>query len=246
MVLAAVAICAVGAVRSGIFKQSIWNPVGQQRFLLYSALFAAVAVLIFIVRRAALLPCIAAAMLIDAAVLTGVQAVLALLFFALACYGIGLALLRVLHLDAPERGRPLSLDMLALVAGAGIWGFVMSLMAFTTWNSAAVHGLMLGIPAIAAGREIWIRVRAALRTPRSGGQTAADYWAMALLLYVLGAQFLMSLKPEVSADGIAVHLVVPDAHGGPPLLAFRRLADQLGRNADDGRVVLHHALSAGR
>ena len=55
--------------------QSIWNPVGEERFLLYSALFAVVAFLIFFLRRAALLPCIAAAMLFDAAVLTGVQPV---------------------------------------------------------------------------------------------------------------------------------------------------------------------------
>ena len=33
VVLAAVAICVVGAVRSGIFNQSIWNPIGEQRFL---------------------------------------------------------------------------------------------------------------------------------------------------------------------------------------------------------------------
>ncbi len=209
VVLTAVAICAVGAVRSGIFNQSIWNPVGEERFLLYSALFAAAAGLIFLFRRAALLPCIAAAMFVDAAALAGVQAVSALLYFTLACYGIGLGLLRVLHLEAPGRGRTLSLDMFALVAGAGIWGFVMSLAAFTSWNSAVVHGLVLGVPAIAAGREVFMRVRVALRAPRGGGQTAADYWAMALLLYVLGAQFLMSLKPEVSADGIAVHLVVP-------------------------------------
>ena len=32
---------------------------------------------------------------------------------------------------------------------------------------------------------------------------------MALLLYVLGAHFLMSLMPEVSADGVAIHLTVP-------------------------------------
>ena len=63
VVLAAVAICLVGAVRSRIFSQSIWNPVGEQRFLLYSALFAAVALLIFFLRREALLPCIAAAIL---------------------------------------------------------------------------------------------------------------------------------------------------------------------------------------
>ena len=39
--------------------------------------------------------------------------------------------------------------------------------------------------------------------------SAADYWAMAALLFVLGAHFLMCLMPEVSADGIAIHLTVP-------------------------------------
>jgi hypothetical protein len=209
VVLAAVVICAGGAVRSGIFNQSIWDPIGQERFLLYTTLFAAAAVLIFVARRAALLPCFAGGVLLYAAALTGVQSVLALLFFTLACYGIGLFVLRVLGLDARERDRPLWLDILAVVAGAGIWGFVVSLLAFTKWNWAAVHGLMLAIPAIAASRSIWIRGRLALGSLRSAGQTVADYWAMALLLYVLGAQFLMSLKPEVSADGIAVHLVVP-------------------------------------
>ena len=209
VVLAAIVICGVGAVRSGIFNQSVWNPIGKQRFLLYTALFAANTVLIFVVRRTTLLPCFAGGMLLYTAVLTGVRPVLALFFFALACYGIGLAVLRVLRVDARERHRPLSLDVLALVAGAGIWGFVASLLAFTKWNWAAVHGLALAIPASAAGRSIWIRGRVALRAPRTGGQNVADYWAMAVLLYVLGAQFLMALKPEVSADGIAVHLVVP-------------------------------------
>lgn len=209
VVLAALVICIVGAVRSGIFKQSIWDPIGQHRFLFYTAFFAADAVVIFIVRRAAQLPSFAAGVLLYTAALTGVRPVLALLFFALGCYGIGLAVLRVLRFDARERHRPLGLGALALVSGAGIWGLVVSLMAFTNWNWAAVHGLLLAIPAIAAGRSILIRVRVALRSPRSGCQTAADYWAMALLLYLLGAQFLMSLKPEVSADGIAVHLVVP-------------------------------------
>ena len=209
MVLAALVICVVGAVRSGIFKQSIWDPIGQQRFLFYTVFFAADTVLIFIVRRAAQLPSFATALLLYAAALTGVRPVLALLFFALACYWIGLAVLRVLRSDARERQRPLELDALALLAGAGIWGFVVSLLAFTRWNWAAVHGLLPATPAIAAGRSILIRARVALRSPRFSCQTTADYWAMALLLYVLGAQFLMSLKPEVSADGIAMHLVVP-------------------------------------
>jgi hypothetical protein len=209
VVILAVAICAVGAIRSGIFNQSIWNPVGEQRFLLYSALFAAAVSFIFFVRRAALLPCIAAAMLLDAAALTGVQAVLSLAFFVLACYGIGLGVLRALRLDVPGRVRSLSLEILAVLAGAGIWGFVVSLLAFTTWNTAAIHGLVLGIPTIIGGRAIWIRTCEAFRSPHTGNRSVADFWAMALLLYVLGAQFLMSLKPEVSADGIAVHLVVP-------------------------------------
>ena len=120
--------------------------------------------------------------LLYTALVTGVQTVLALLFFALACYGIGLALLRMLRLDALEHHRRLSLDVLALVAGAGIWGFVGSLLAFTEWNWAAVHGLILAIPAMAGGRSIWIRGRGALRSTRFGDQTLADYWAMTLLL----------------------------------------------------------------
>ena len=209
MVLAALVICFVGAVRSGIFKQSIWDPIGQQRFLLYSAFFAAAALLMFIVRRAALLSAFAGGVFLYAAALAGVRPVVALLFFTLACYGIGLAVLRVLRFDARNRHNPLELDALALLAGTGIWGLVVSLLAFTPWNWAPVHGLLLAIPAVAAGRSILIRVRLALRSPRFGSQTRAGYWAMALLLYVLGAQFLMSLKPEVSADGIAMHLVVP-------------------------------------
>jgi hypothetical protein len=209
VVLAAIVVCIVGAVRSGIFHQSIWDPIGQQRFLLYTACFAAAAVLIFVVRRAALLPCFAGGVLLYAAALTGVPPVLALIFFALACYGIGLAVLHALRVAGRERLRPFWLDVLALVAGAAIWGFVVSFLAFTRWNWAWVHGLLLAVPAIAAGRSIWIRGRAALRDRRLDGSTAADYWAMALLLYVLGAHFLMSLKPEVSADGIAIHLTVP-------------------------------------
>jgi dolichyl-phosphate-mannose-protein mannosyltransferase len=210
MVLAAITVCSVGAVRSGIFTQSIWDPAGQQRFLLYAAFFAAAASLVFMIRRAALLPCFAAGAMLYVSAVAGVRPVLALLLFALACCGIGLALLRMLRLAAPERRRPLSLDVVAAVAGAGIWGFAVSFLAFTPWNWPSVHTVLLAVPAMAACRSILIRGREALRTARAGGgPTAADYWAMALLLFVLGAQFLMCLKPEVSADGIGVHLVVP-------------------------------------
>jgi hypothetical protein len=208
MVLAAVITCTAGAVRSGIFHQSIWDPIGQQRFLLYS-IVSAVAALSFTIRPAALLPTFGAGAFLYAAVFTGLRTPLAVLFFLLACYGIGLGLLHALRLADPERHRPLSLDILALVAGAGIWGFLVSFLAFTKWNWAWVHGLLLAGPAIVAGRSIWLRGRVALRTPQYTRRTAADYWAMALLLFVLGAQFLMCLKPEVSADGIGVHLVVP-------------------------------------
>ena len=208
-VLVAAVTCATGAVTSGIFSQTIWDASGQQRFLFYSGLIAAVAVLIFTVRRAALLPCFAGGVALYAAVLTGPAPVLALTYFALGCYGIGLLTFRVLRLAGREGLRPLWLDTVALVTGAGTWGFAVSLLAFTRWNWPVVHGLLLAVPAVIAGRSIWNRSRAALRTRVTGGLKAGEYWAMTLLLYVLGAHFLMSLKPEVSADGVAIHLTVP-------------------------------------
>jgi hypothetical protein len=209
LVIAAIVICVAGAVRSGIFRQAIWDPVGQQRFFLYAALFAAASALMFVIRRAILLPYFAGGVLLYTAALAGVQPALALIFFALACYGIGLGVLHLLRLAGRERLRPLWLDVVAGVAGAGIWAFVVSLLAFTAWNWASVHALLLAIPALVAGRSIWLRSRVALRLPRVSRSSAADYWAMAVLLFVLGAHFLMSLMPEVSADGIAIHLTVP-------------------------------------
>lgn len=198
-------ICVVGTLRSGIFSQSVWEPAGLHRLFAYTAFFTVGAVIISVLRPTVLLPCFAAGALLYAAALTGPRAVLALLFFALACYGIGLGVLHALGLAGRQTLRPLWLDLLALVAGAGIWGFVVSFLAFTTWNYASVHGLLLAGPAIAAGRSIWNRGRSSVRKDHDG----ADYWATAVLLYVMGAHFLMSLKPEVSADGIAIHLAVP-------------------------------------
>ena len=154
LVIAAIVLCVAGAFRSGIFRQAIWDPIGQQRFFLYTGLFATASVLIFVVRRAILLPCYTGGVLLYTAALAGVQPAFALIFFALACYGIGLGLLHLLHLAGRERLRPLWLDIIAAVAGMGIWAFVVSLLAFTTWNWATVHGLLLAIPAIAAGRSI--------------------------------------------------------------------------------------------
>ncbi len=209
VLLAAIVICVAGAIRTGIFHQSIWDPIGQKRFLLYSALFAAAAILIFAVRRQALLPCFAGGVMLYAGALVGPQPVLALVFFSLACYGIGLAALRVLRLQADERHQQLSIDALALLTGAAIWSFAVSLLAFTKWNWPQSHALLLAIPAVVAGRSIWVRFRASFRAPRIGTGSIPGYWAMVVLLYVLGAQFLMCLKPEVSADGLAIHLVVP-------------------------------------
>ena len=207
--LAAVASCAIGAVTSGIFNQRIWDATGQQRFLLYTGLFALAAALIFAVRRSLLLPCFACGVALYAAVLTGAAPVLSVVYFALGCYGIGLLAFRKLRLAGRDELRPLWLDTVALVTGAGIWGFAVSFLAFARWNWPVVHGLLLAIPAMIAGRSIWNRSRAARRTRVAAGLNVSEYWAMALLLYVLGAHFLMSLKPEVSADGVAIHLTVP-------------------------------------
>jgi hypothetical protein len=205
VLLIAIVICAVGAIRSGIFRQSVWNPAGEQRFFLYTTLFAADVLFLFLVRRAALVACMAASILLYTVALTGIGPVVALLYFAAGCYSIGCLLP---GLGFHGQRSPFERDALAFAAGAGLWGMAVSLLAFTHWNYAAVHALLLAIPMVAARHTLRERLRA-LRPSSFAVRDAGSYWAMAVLLYVLGAQFLMSLKPEVSADGIAMHLVVP-------------------------------------
>ncbi len=207
--LVSLSVCVLGAAHARIFAQPVWDSTGLDRFLTWSGLFAAAASVLFLVRRTLLLPCLFGGAVLYAAVLTGPRPVCALAFFLLAAYGLGRWLLAALGLIPGAGNSSGLLHTLALVAGCAIWGWLAGLLAFSRWNVTPVFVILLAGPAAVACRELYRRWKALVPLSADLTRHLADYGALALLLYTLGTQFLMSLKPEVSADGIAVHLAVP-------------------------------------
>jgi len=208
--IAAALVCTVGAARAHVFQQPVWYPSGQQRFFAYSAAFAAFALLFFIRSlRGWLLPLVSLIAAAYAIWFAGWAPVLALWFVVAAVYGIGLWIVRRLPLERSNDESSAAAFCLALVAGTAVWAFVAGLLAFSSWNSAGIYASLLAVPAIYGARSQFRSLRQMLESIRSMTASAAGYWVLVLLCNVLGAQFLMCLKPEVSADGIAMHLALP-------------------------------------
>src|SRR5581483_354681 len=99
---------------------------------------------------------------------------------------------------------------LATVLGTSIYIFLMTFLARQPVNYPAVWLVLLALPiavdwrgvrARLAGLADWLR-RAELRT-------WGERLAAALLLFILGMHWLINMKPEISADGLAMHLAVP-------------------------------------
>jgi len=69
--LISVFICALGAIRTRIFDQPIWDPAGRRRFIVYTIAFLIAAGLLFFSRRTLVVPCFIAAVALYAAAQTG-------------------------------------------------------------------------------------------------------------------------------------------------------------------------------
>lgn len=110
----------------------------------------------------------------------------AVLFFAGSCYGLG----RLLRIED---------DLLAVVAGAAVWATVLWGALHFQVNFPWVYGVAFAVP--------YVFVRPPWRIPRIADRKQAI--GAAVLAIVLGAQLLAALKPEVSSDGLGMHLVLP-------------------------------------
>ena len=189
-VLAAAALCAMyGFVDQRLFAQAIWLPEGLARFAVYTAIYWAVAVVFLPARPAWFVPCVAAFVFVYSTWWCSLHfhplAPLAVLYFLGSCWLLG----RFLARDA----------ILALIAGLAIWIFAISIAVHFAVNYPAVYAIAFAIPYLAALR--W-RVKITWTWPRPS-------FSLALLMYLLLAYWLIALKPEVSSDGLAMHLAIP-------------------------------------
>jgi len=200
--LALAAVCAVyGFLHEHLFAQWVWTPEGLTRLLGYSVVYWAVAIPIF--RRAWFVPAVVAFIFVYStwwcALYFHWWAPLAVLYFLGSCWMLGGFLTRGIN---------------ALISGLAIWVFLISIAAHFPVNRPAVYAIAFALPyawRFKLGRQDRLLTRAARNgEPALGAATMpAPAWQLALLIYVVLVHWLLALKPEVSSDGLAMHLAIP-------------------------------------
>ena len=208
-ILALAFLALVGAELYGfwttpLFAQDIWLPVGLKRYTRFIGEFLALAVPLLIMVPWTFPMVIAAILLILTAVSVGPVAVLAAGFFLLSASLLGSRLL------GPVKSPTLATDLFALLLGSGIYVFLMTCLARLPVNYPLVWGVLLAIPIALEIRSVrplarrWVSRLAALEL-RSPGER----FAFGLLAFLLIAQWFGAMLPEISADGLAMHLAIP-------------------------------------
>ena len=169
-------ICGLyGFYQERLFAQQMWAEEGVRRFLVYAAVYWAVAALLIWRNRVEwLIPAAA----LYTAWWAGPVAPLAVLFFLGSCCALGSR---------------------KILVGTAIWMFLLWGALHFQVNFPWAYAVAFAIP--------YLRTRPRFALPACSDRKEAA--ALAVLLFVLGAQLLSALKPEISSDGLSMHLALP-------------------------------------
>lgn len=173
-----------GLAHEHLFSQPVWLEEGIERFLAFTGIYWAAAAAILLVRRAWLVPAIAAFAFVYSTWWCAGHFVIwapsAVLYFLGSCWMLGRCFAR---------------GVAAIVAGLAIWVFVLSMAMHFDINRPWVYAFAFALPYSG-------RFRPRFTIPEGS-------WGMAALGFVLMAHLLPALGPEVSSDGLAMHLGIP-------------------------------------
>ncbi|HEY2845412.1 MAG TPA: hypothetical protein VGJ09_17245, partial [Bryobacteraceae bacterium] len=181
---------AYGFLHEQLWAERLWSAEGSHRFIAYAAVFWIVAGLLLwrYPRRLGLV--IVAAAAVYSAWWAGPLAPFAVLYFLGSCLCLGRRIIR--EADAPT----------ATLLGAAVWMLLIWIALHFPINRPGVYAAAFLIPYF-FGYRIGDRT-AAVKDRKEAA-------ALAVLLFVLVAHLLAALKPEVSADGLSMHLALPMA-----------------------------------
>jgi glycosyltransferase involved in cell wall biosynthesis len=202
--LAVLGLEVYGFRTSGLFAQQIWDPPGLRRFERFAEIYAVLsAILIFAVPR--YFAAIFAGLLVLLTVLSvGPAPLLAVVFFFLSANALGSLALRHPKAGAAED------QICATLLGVGVYTFLMTFLARLPVNYAAVWAAILAAPLLLDLRGIRERVGGWVSLLRlRGRRSLAERASLAVLLFILIAHWLVVLKPEISSDGLSMHLAIP-------------------------------------
>ncbi|MEO8097308.1 MAG: hypothetical protein ABI811_06360 [Acidobacteriota bacterium] len=181
------AISAYGFLHERLLDEHVWTSEGARTFLIYTAVYWTVAGLLLWRWPAALGAVIAAAAVAYAAWWAGPLAPLAVIYFLGSCYCLGRLLSKVAH------------GVTAILLGAAVWMLVIWTALHFPVNHAWVYGIAFALPYL-VWRPSWSFTFPAQREAAG---------SLAVLLFILLAHFFVALKPEISSDGLSMHLALP-------------------------------------
>ncbi len=194
------AVCVAGTAAHGLLAQPLWSAEGLRRFLAFAAVYASAAGTLIYWRpqqAAAWLAAGAGACTVFAA---GPTAAFGAAWAAAGAWAAGWLLWR----EAPGPAEALQVTL-----GLAVWASLIQWTAALPVHFAWVYRVLPGAAILAAWRKGW-RPRVELEGPAAAGAAAA--WCAGL--FPVFAHWLMVLKPEASADGLAMHMVIPARMAG--------------------------------
>ncbi|HTX34283.1 MAG TPA: glycosyltransferase [Bryobacteraceae bacterium] len=191
-----------------LWAQDIWFPVGFTRFLRYGGVFLALALPLLLLVPWTLATVLVVLLLALTAFALGPLPVLAAAFLLVSACALGRLLMDRGHSEpTSESGQD---DLLAMLLGLALFILLMYGVARVPVNYPAAWAAVLALPVLADFRGVWRRLRRWAHAVTSMELRApAERAAFALLAFVLGAHWLVVLKPEVGADALATHLALP-------------------------------------
>ena len=179
----------------------IWSLDGSLRFHRYVEFFGAASVLFGMFARRYFMPVVVTSVVLCSAFAVGIVPVATVLLFIFSATVLG----RLCFGDTTE-------GALAFLAGTAFWIVAMYLTLRMPVHYPATHLAALALPVVAGYRSIsrklaeqWL----ALFRPAAASLALSEFAAWAGLAFALGANWLIVLKPEVSTDGLAMHLTIP-------------------------------------
>ena len=193
-----------GLTATHLFAQDIWYPIGLKRFTRYGGEYLALAVPLLLVVPWTFTGLLAALLLVLTAVSVGPLPLLAAGFFLVSSCALGSILLGKSKTDS------VTIHLCATLLGSGVYVFLMTFLARLPVNYPLLWGILLAIPAAADIRGVWRRLTGwASRLGRVELRSPWERVSFALLIFILVAQWFGALLPEISADGLAMHLAIP-------------------------------------
>jgi len=192
-------ICGYGFWSEGLFEQVTWTSLGLARLERVAAIYIPASVAVCLWRRSFAVPLFSLLAALYSVVAVGPLALLCVLFFLSSSFLLG-------RLLFPGEGA--LDDLLALLLGIGIWILLIGTAAHFPVNTPLTYCVAFLIPFVAGRRLIRPALGAFVGRLRAEPNSPGSCAALVLLLFVVLIHYLGTLKPEVSHDGLSMHMVI--------------------------------------